>query len=297
MSGNHTPQVVSVSRRTDIPAFYTEWFMNRIRAGYARYRNPFGGQLYDVSLKPEDVMAFVFWSRNYRPLLSYLPYLEQHGYGGYFHLTLTDFGKPLEPYALSTQEVIHIFKSLVDRYSPKHILWRFDPIILSNKTSVTYITAKFESLARQLSGYTERCYTSFVDYYRKVEDNLQVLSAQGFRFYDPETEEKVALTRQLVEIGKMYHIQLYACCEEVLLQVSEVKQAHCVDPLLIYELFPHKFQQLKPMPTRKGCGCFASRDIGAYDTCLHGCLYCYANISHQKAFANYHAHNPESPVL
>jgi hypothetical protein len=297
MQSRSTPQVISVSRRTDIPAFYAEWFLNRIRAGYAQYRNPFGGQLYEVSLKPEDVMAFVFWSRNYGPLLPYLPHLDQLGYGGYFHFTLTDYGKSFEPYELRTQDVIDTFKALADRYSPKHVLWRFDPIILSNNTPHEYILAKFESLARQLRGYTERCYISFVEYYRKVERNLQRVSTQGFRFYDPTPEEKIALTRQLVAIAKTYQIQVYACCEEVLLQVPEVQQAHCVDPGLIAELFPHQFHNLKPAPTRQGCGCFASRDIGAYDTCLHGCVYCYANISPQKAGANYRAHNPEGPVL
>ena len=297
MTDTHSPQVISVSRRTDIPSFYTEWFMNRIRAGYARYRNPFGGKMYEVSLKPEDVIAFVFWSRNYGPMLPYLPHLDQLGYGGYFHFTITGFGNPLELRAPPTQKVIGVFKSLADRYSPEHVLWRFDPMILSNKTPSEYIIEKFGSLARQLSGYTERCYTSFVDFYNKTGRNLQILSKQGFCFYDPEIEEKVALTRQLAEIGKMYAIQIYACCESELLTVSGVKQAHCVDALLIHDLFPEKFRKLKQTPTRKGCGCFASRDIGAYDTCIYGCLYCYANSSHQKALANYRQHNPETPVL
>jgi DNA repair photolyase len=271
--------------------------MNRIRAGYARYKHPFGGKVYEVSLKPEDVIVLVFWSRNYGPLLPYLPHLDQLGYGGYFHFTITGFGKPLEPHAPSIQDMIDSFKSLADRSSPKHVLWRFDPIILSNNTSNDYIIERFESLARQLRGYTERCYTSFVDFYHKTERNLQILAEQGFHFYDPETEEKLALTRQFVEIGKEYGIRLYACCESELLEVPGITQAHCVDALLIRELFPDKFQTLKKTPTRKGCGCFASRDIGAYDTCIFGCLYCYANSSHQKALANYIRHNPESPIL
>src|SRR5512136_284208 len=112
MQSRSTPQVISVSRRTDIPAFYTEWFLHRIRAGYARYRNPFGGQNYEVSLKPDDVMAFVFWSRNYGPLLPYLTDLAQLGYRGYFHFTLTGFGKPLEPHAPTVQDILAIFKAL-----------------------------------------------------------------------------------------------------------------------------------------------------------------------------------------
>src|SRR4030042_655809 len=158
MCESHPPYVISVSRRTDFPAFYAEWFMHRIHAGSASYRNPFGGQLYEVSLKPEDVMAFVFWSRNYAPLLPYLPDLDQRGYGSYFHFTLTDYGPPLEPYQMPTQQIVDTFKALADRYSPKQVLWRFDPIIISNHTPEAYLVEKFASLAHQLRGYTERCY-------------------------------------------------------------------------------------------------------------------------------------------
>lgn len=292
-----TPQVISVSRRTDIPAFYTKWFMNRIHAGYARYRNPFGGQVYEVSLKPEDVIAFVFWSRNYEPLLPHLPQLEQLGYHGYFHFTITGLGSPLEPHVPQTSKAVGIFKTLTARYSPKHILWRFDPMIFSNKTSEAYLLEQFDSLAQLLSGYTERCYISFVDFYNKTRKNLQLLAGQGMQFREPEIEEKIALVQQLVGIGNTYQLEIHACCESDLLQIPGVKQAHCVDALLLHELFPEKFRSLKKAPTRKGCGCFSSRDIGAYDTCVYGCAYCYANTSHQKALTHYTHHDPESPEL
>jgi hypothetical protein len=290
-------QVISVSRRTDIAAFYTEWFMNRMREGFVCYRNPFGGEMYEVSLKLEDVMAFVFWSRNYAPLLPYLPELDQRGYDGYFHFTITDYGQPLERFAPPTQEMIAVFKSLAEHYSPKHVLWRFDPIIFSNKTPKEYIVEKFTTLAEQLSSSTERCYISFVDFYRKTEKNLATLTEKGFRFYDPTLDEKLVLIEQLVEIGKKYKIGLYACCEQEVLQVPGIQQAHCVDPLLIHALFPQKFRKLPKAPTRTGCGCYASRDIGAYDTCICGCLYCYANSSYEKALVKFRAHDLESSCL
>ena len=295
MSSNLPSQVISVSRRTDIPAFYTKWFINRIRAGFACYRNPFGRETYEVSLKPENVIAFVFWSRNYAPLLPYLPELNQRGYGSYFHFTITDYGQPLERFAPPTQEIISVFKSLAEHYSPKHVLWRFDPIILSNKTPGVYIVEKFATLAEQLRDFTTRCYISFVDFYRKTEKNLELLT--DFRFYDPTLDEKLMLTEHLVTIGKKYGIGLYACCEEDILQVPGIQQAHCVDPLLIHELFPQKFRKLQKTPTRKGCGCYTSRDIGAYDTCIHGCLYCDANSSYEKALAKFSTHEPENPCL
>jgi hypothetical protein len=297
MPAGRTAQVVSVSRRTDIPALYTEWFMNRIREGYAQYQNPFGGQMYEVSLKPDNVMAFVFWSRNYGPLLPYLTQLDQHGYGSYFHFTITGFGPPLEPHAPSLQHAIDTFKSLADRYSPQHVLWRFDPLVLSSVSSAEYLLEQFNTLAGQLSGYTERCYISFVDFYHKTKRNLQQLTAQGVHCEEWKLGQQLALTRQLVDLGNRHHIQLHACCESELLEIPGVTQAHCVDGLLLHTLFPEKFHSLKRAPTRKGCGCFASRDIGAYDTCIYGCAYCYANASHQKALERYKGHDPEQPAL
>ncbi len=281
------PHVISVSRRTDIPAFYTEWFMNRIREGFARYRNPFGGKMCEVSLKPDDVIAFVFWSRNYAPLLPHLPELEKRGYGGYFHFTLTDYGQPLERNAPPAEKMLDVFKRLAELTSPQHVLWRFDPIILSNTITDEMIVEKFDFLARQLSGFTECCYISFVDLYRKVQKNVATLAEQGVQMYDPEDEIKKDIAARLAAIGEQYGIRLYACCEALLLDVPGIHQAHCVDPLLLHDLFPEKFQTLKPAPTREGCGCFASRDIGAYDTCIHGCRYCYANSSHEKALKRF----------
>ncbi len=271
--------------------------MNRVRAGFARYHNPFGGKICEVSLKPEDVLAFVFWSRNYAPLLPRLPELDEKGYSAYFHFTLTDYGMPLEAFAPSTAQTIDIFHVLAERYSPKHVLWRFDPIILSNTLPAGAIVEKFSRLARQLEGVIERCYISFVDLYPKVQKNLALLENQGFHFCEAPQEAKLDLLRQLQSIGKKYGIDLYACCEADMLQLPNIRQAHCVDPLLLHTLFPHKFHPLKPAPTREGCGCYASRDIGAYNTCVHGCLYCYANAGHEKAMKRFKAHEPTQPLL
>ncbi len=291
------PQVVSVSRRTDIPAWYAEWFMNRVRAGYAQYRNPFGGQMHEVSLRPEDVMAFVFWSRNYAPLLPYLSELDERGFGGYFHFTLTDYGAPLEPYAPPTEKMIDVFHELARRYSPKHLLWRFDPMIFSAQMPPDRMLERFERLAERLKGATERCYISVVDDYRKVRKNVGTLVEQGFFGEQPEQETMQAFAAQLVEIARVRGIGLHACCETIFSGIDGIRQAHCIDPLLLAQLFPAKFHALRPAPTREGCGCFASRDIGAYDTCIHGCVYCYANASHTNALARFKAHDPQRPYL
>ncbi|MBD3326550.1 DUF1848 family protein, partial [candidate division KSB3 bacterium] len=235
--------------------------------------------------------------RNYQPLFPFLDEFDQRGYGGYFHFTLTGYGPPLERCAPAVPKMIDVFKALADRYSPQHVLWRFDPILLSNRTPPDFILATFEQLARQLHGSTERCYVSFVDFYRKTEKNLRLLEEQGVQVSDPPLAAKIELTERLVTLGHNYGIRLYACCEPDLLDIPGLQQAHCVDPLLIQQLFPQKFQRLKAAPTRKGCGCFASRDIGAYDTCVHGCAYCYANSRYEAALRRYRSHDPESPCL
>jgi len=306
LSPNYTPtttntfdqQVISVSRRTDVPAWYADWFMNRVRAGFAQYRNPFGGQMHEVSLRPDDVMAFVFWSRNYALLLPYLPELDERGYNSYFHCTLTDYGAPLEPHAPPTEQVIETFHALANRYSPKYMLWRFDPIIFSENMPPEGILERFGRLAGKLKGATERCYISLVDPYQKVQKNVASLIKQGWWGEEPpEVEVIQAFAAQLAAIAQRNGITLHACCETVFSGIDGIQQAHCVDPLLLAQLFPQKFHALRAAPTREGCGCFASRDIGAYDTCVHGCVYCYANASHAKALARFNAHDPQRPYL
>ncbi|GAK51928.1 hypothetical protein Despr_2000 [Candidatus Moduliflexus flocculans] len=290
-------EVISVSRRTDVPAWYADWFMKRIRAGFAQYRNPFGGQTHEVSLRPEDVMAFVFWSRNYAPLLPHLPELDDRGYSSYFHFTLTDYDTPLEPSAPPTDHIIKIFHALANRYSPKHVLWRFDPIIFSEKMPPERMLERFERLAERLKGTTERCYISLVDSYQKVRKNVEPLIKQGWWGEPPNQETLQSFAAQLVALAQRNDITLHACCETVFSGIDGIQQAHCVDPLLLAQLFPDTFHALRPAPTREGCGCFASRDIGAYDTCVHGCAYCYANASHAKALARFNKHDPQRSSL
>lgn len=301
--------IISASRRTDIPAFYTEWFMNRVREGRVRYANPFGGQVYEVSLKPEDVHSIVFWSKNFQPLEPYLSQLEAMGYDFVFHYTITGLLSVFESRVIPWEEAVESFQRLSNRYGPKRVLWRFDPIIFSSITGPEYFKKSFENLARRLEGATERCYFSFVVLYQKVSRNLQalVMEHQGYwrysigalslmHFYDPSYPEKLALIKEMVEIASSSGITLYTCCDEAL-TVRGVRPAQCVDGELLYELFPHKPRQTKIVPTRKGCNCVQSRDIGAYDTCPHGCVYCYANLNHALARKRFEAHDSSADML
>ena len=296
--------------------------MNRVREGRVRYANPFSGQIYEVSLLPEDVHSIVFWSKNPQPLEPHLPQLEAMGYDFVFHFTITGLPRVFEGSgtnahiagALSPvppwQEAVKCLKSLSDCYGPKRVLWRFDPIVFSSITSADYFKKSFENLARRLKGATERCYFSFVCLYPKVRRNLQRASESRGRFEtcpycDPLYPEKLSLVEEMVRIAGSYGMTLYTCCDEALalnrsgsgLAVRGVRPAQCVDGKLLYELFPHKPRQTKVVPTRKGCNCVQSRDIGAYDTCPHGCVYCYANLNHELACTRFEAHDPSADML
>ncbi|MBI4008448.1 MAG: DUF1848 domain-containing protein [Planctomycetes bacterium] len=298
-----------MSRRTDVPAFYSTWFMNRVREGRVRYANPFGGQQYEVSLLPEDVHAFVFWSKDYKPMIKHLTELESRGYDFYFHFTITGLsalGGLFEGHVPPAKEAIKTFKMLSERYGPKRVLWRFDPIIISNITGADYYKKSFAEIAAHLKGTTERCYFSFVCLYEKVRKNLLKLarpknggftkSAQHVICTDPDRTFKISLANDLADIAGKYGITLYSCCGDYLVS-DRIKKAQCIDGELLYTLFPHKPKQTKVNPTRKECGCVVSRDIGAYDTCPHGCIYCYANINKALAYKRYSAHNPGADML
>jgi hypothetical protein len=290
-------QIISASRRTDIPAFYTDWFMNRIRAGFAEYRNPFGGQPYRVSLNPQDVSCIVLWSRDYRPLLPHLEELERRGYASVFHFTITGLPSPLDADTPPADEAIETFRKLAGRFGPERVLWRYDPIVFSDLTKREYHLRRFRELASELQGATLRCHTSFLDFYKKVTRNLGKLwEKTGLECFDASDDEKKELASSLAEIAGEHGIGLHACCENSVVG-GAVKRAHCVDAELIGELFPDKGVTVSIRPTRPGCGCYESRDIGAYDTCLHGCVYCYANANKGGAQRNARRHNPESPSL
>lgn len=289
--------IVSVSRRTDIPTFYADWFMRRVRKGYVRYLNPYGGQEHRVSLLPEDVHAFVFWSKNYGPLMKYIPELEERGYDFYFHFTITGLPKTFENLVMPVDNAVATFRTLSERYGPKRVQWRFDPIVISSATGSNFYARRFEEIASRLQGATERCYLSFACMYSKVRRNLETLAVNhNITCRDASDSDKISLILRIRETADRYGITLYSCCDEAL-AANGVRQAQCVDGELLYELFPHRPKQTKINPTRKGCRCVISRDIGAYDTCPHGCIYCYANLNKDLAVKRFRAHDPTSDIL
>jgi hypothetical protein len=265
--------IISASRRCDIPAFQSDWLMACIRAGEVAVKNPFGGKVSRISLLPEQVHSLVFWSKDYRPLLPHLEELEARGFNLFFHFTITGLPRSLEPAVPPAEIATETLAQLSRRYSPRHIIWRFDPIIFGEAMEEQYYLQLFSNLAQSLRGKVERVYFSFADFYSKVSKRLAKVEPGDW--YDPPLDQKRALAAKLAEIAADNALALYTCCEEALLQPG-INRGHCIDGPLLAELFPDKPPVTQIRPTRKECGCYLSKDIGAYGACRHGCRYCYA---------------------
>lgn len=272
--------------------------MNRVREGKVISYNPFTGHPYQVSLLPEEVIAFVFWSKDPRPLLPHLDEIER-SYQYYLHFTITGLPRPFETDVPPPELTIPAFKSLSRRRSPRHLQWRYDPIVLSSITDPDWHRENFRKLAYQLEGYTERCYLSFVAEYAKVSRSFASLEGASSIVIDRRgEEEKISLAHDLAGIALEHGITTFACCNDLLLSPdSSVRKAHCIDGELLARLFPEKERVTRVAPTRKECGCTISRDIGSYQTCPHGCIYCYANNDKEKARQNFLRHDPDHPFL
>ena len=293
--------IISASRRTDIPAFYATWFMNRVRAGACTVPNPFNPrQVSRISLRPEDVEVIVFWTRNARPLMASLDELDARGHRYYFQYTILDYPRLLETKTPPVEAAIETFRQLSERVGPERVIWRYDPILFSSLTDAAFHRKRFAWIAAQLRGCTERVVISVVDVYRKVQSRLRNLVAQGVTIPD-QTPEKVpdfdGLMHSLVETATRCEMEIVSCAEELDLTGYGVQPGKCIDDALIARIFGLRLDLKKDSGQRDACGCVTSRDIGMYDSCLFGCQYCYATRSFARSAANYAAHDPESPSL
>ncbi|HAJ38211.1 MAG TPA: hypothetical protein DCL15_21265 [Chloroflexi bacterium] len=293
--------IISASRRTDIPAFYATWFMHRVRAGFCTTPNPFNAnQVNYVSLRPEDVDAIVFWTRNPRPLLSALDELDARGYRYYFQFTLLDYPRQLDPHTPPAAAAIATFRRLADRIGPERVIWRYDPIVLSSITNADFHQERFAWIAAQLRGYTTRSVISLVDIYRKAARRMQSLAVQGVTFPDQaltSLPEFAALMQNLVATAQQNGMEIVSCAEEIDLTGYGVRPGKCIDEELLARVFGLQLARRKDPGQRAACGCVVSRDIGMYDSCLFGCQYCYATNSFTRAAANYAAHDPQATSL
>jgi DNA repair photolyase len=283
--------IISCSRRTDIPAFYSDWFFNRIREGYVLVRNPMNPkQLRNVSLAPADVDCLVFWTKDPAPLLNRLHLLEDYSY--YFQFTLTPYEKDIEPNLPPKSQIIDTFLKLSDKIGKKRIIWRYDPILLSASINIDCHIDRFNELAQRLSFYTEKCVISFIDMYRHNQGKMADHSTRP-----PDETEMRVLAEKIAQIAGARNIKVETCAEQAELGDLGINHGKCIDDCLISELTGVNLKIGKDKNQRELCGCVASVDIGEYNTCRHGCRYCYANVSQKKIENNCALHKSESPLL
>lgn len=272
--------IISASRRTDIPAFYSEWLFNRVNAGYAITKNPFNlSQIRRVSLKPEDVDCFVFWTKDPYPMLPRLGELE--GYFYYFLFTLTPYGKDIERNLRDKAEIEDTFVELSRKIGKNCVVWRYDPIILSGDMDIGWHSREFTRLCEKLAGFCDTCVISFADVYAKLKTKI---------IRELTVSEMNELAGVISTIAGKYRLRVKTCCEQIDLTCNGITQSSCIDAELITRLTGKPVVPKRDRSQRPGCNCAQSVDIGAYNTCPHGCVYCYAN--HQNTAKNAALHNP-----
>jgi hypothetical protein len=290
--------IISASRRTDIPAFYGAWFMNRVRAGFCTVRNPFNPAVESrVSLLPQDVAAIAFWTRWPAPLLPHLQELADRGLRFFFLFTITGNARAIEGRSPAPREAIDIFRKLSERLGPHRVIWRYDPIVLSPRTGVRHHGAAFRRLADQLRGATTRCIVSPLATYRKNAERLRAMPDPDLVPANDWQRAAPALIPRLSEIGRARGIALQSCASDVDFSPWGVPAGKCIDDAMLRQTFGLNAPARKDPSQRPACRCIASRDIGAYDSCLFGCAYCYATGTAAKARANHARHRPDGPAL
>ena len=294
--------IISASRRTDIPAFFPDWFLNRIKAGYFFKVNPFNpNQVTGVSLAVEDVDCIVFWSKYPRPLLETggLNYLDNKGYNYYFLYTINAYGDYFELPLPELKKRIKCFKELAYHLGSHRVIWRYDPIIISNYTDVDFHCRQFARLAKELSSYTERVIISFLDLYAKTRRKLKQVEKENLKVKDPlkDKERLLFLCHRLKEIAEGNNLDIQSCGELDNPSREIISPGSCIDGELIEEVFDLKLASKRDTNQRETCLCIEAEDMGQYDTCRFACRYCYANQSKQAVEENLKEHNPAGKVL
>ncbi len=289
--------IISASYKTDIPAFYGEWFRNRLRAGYCRMANPYNPrQRRLISLSKDDVDGFVFWTKNLAPFSDCLKDVHEQGYPFVVQYTINGYPRALESRVVDHQKAVDSFADASRRYGQRSLVWRYDTVILSTLTDAQFHRENFTNLADSLAGFTDEVVVSFLQLYKKTRRNLDIASeAHGFRWYDPTVEQKQELLASFELTASERGMRLSICAQPELMMPG-VSEARCVDAQRLMDVSGRPVvAELRG--TRPECGCFRSVDIGDYDTCPHGCVYCYAVMDRAKALKRYREHDPDGEFL
>jgi hypothetical protein len=288
--------IVSASYRTDIPAFYGSWFMNRLNEGRCDVTNPYGGKTYSVSLRRDDVDGLVFWTKNMGPFLDPLGEIYRCGLPFVVQYTINGYPAALERSVPDPKLSIDIVKSLSQSYGRRAVVWRYDPVVTSDSTPFEWHSANFGELAKDLRGATDEVVVSFAQIYRKTRNNLDAAARQhGFAWSDPDFDKKETLAKQLAGIAADNSMRLTICSQPELM-VNGIGAAKCIDCDRLSDVADYPIAA-KIKGNRPGCQCSESRDIGAYDSCPMGCVYCYAVRKRDAAQKNHRAHNAQAEGL
>ena len=281
--------IINTGQRTDIPAFYADWFVNRLKAGFVLVRNPYNPRsVTRYRLSPEVVDLIGFCTKNPAPMLPHMDLLRP--YGQFWYVTITPYGKEIEPGVPDKREVLESFRRLSDTVGPDRMGWRYDPVFISGEYPAERHIRAFEYMAQTLSGYTRTAVISFVDLYEKTKRNFPEVR--------PVTaEQRLQLGKAFVEIAGQYGMTVRPCGEGNELAPFGADCSGCMTVAMYEQALGRRLKVPKTAPARKECACYLGGDIGAYNTCGHLCRYCYANYDAATVRKNLAAHDPESPLL
>lgn len=284
--------ILSVSRRTDIPNYYSDWFYNRIKEGYLYVKNPMNThQISRIDLSPEVVDCIVFWTKNPAAMIDRLDELKDYKY--YFQFTITGYGRDVEAGLPDKKEVIiPTFQRLSEIVGKDKVIWRYDPILINEKYTAEYHIRAFTKIAEALKDYTTKAIISFVDLYAKTQRNTK-----GLNIKDLNDEEMKTIAKQMAEIAHANGLEIESCAELIDLEEVGVKHGCCIDKNLIEQIIGCPVKGNKDKNQREECGCFESVEIGTYNTCKNGCKYCYANYNEEQVVSQTHLYDPDSPIL
>jgi hypothetical protein len=288
--------IVSASYRTDIPAFYGPWFQARLAAGFCQVANPYGGPPATVSLRPEDVAGFVFWTRNAGSFLKDLAEVRRRGWPFVLQMTVTGYPRSLDASTIATDQAIAQFKQIAKRFGSAVPVWRYDPVLVSSLTGLAWHEDNFARIAWALRGSSDEAVVSFTQFYAKTKANLAKAAAgHGFAWRDPDMAEKRALLQRLAAIAADNGMALSLCTQPDLAG-DGIGAARCIDGRRLSRIADREIAA-RQKGNRPGCLCAESRDIGAYDSCVQGCAYCYAVRSPAAALKRRRRHDPASDML
>ena len=289
--------IISCSRRTDIPAFYSKWLMNRIRQGFVVVPNPFNPkQVSRIGLGPDSVTAFVFWTRWAKPLMRYLPELDERGYPYYFLYTLNNYPAVFETNAPDTSKVIENIRELSGRIGPGRVIWRYDPIFYTEEIDFDFHLKNFEYLSSELKGTTKKVIISIITFYSKTERRMLKTGAELIEYPVGDAKEQDFL-REMSKAARRNEMKMEICSYPGDLSHIDIEASRCVDNRLLEREFGIQLPYKKDKGQRPDCTCHVSRDIGMNNTCIFGCRYCYATMSQRSAKERYKRHDPDCDRL